>query len=198
MDRSRTHDPPEPATSSSDTEHQSRSSKTNSTNPTVSSSTVAMDIPIVASAQHMDVEFCDGPAEHTSPSLGDPLDQAPPGSLQPPDTAANIGNDMVDSLPEASDLDDEMLESDSSPMPALATRRGSPSVVAAIEGMIAKIVDSLAQKEELTIELKTKRSPTASRTPGSEQRVAISKIQYPGRNAQEDWKFCTRYYSGSI
>ena len=197
MDLSRILNAPGPVAFSSSTEHQSRSREINCANSSVSSGSIASDVLDGPSAQYMPMECGNEPAEHTSPSVGDSLDQARPGSI-PPFTAPNTGNYGVDSLPEASSSGDPVLESHSPSTPVIATRIGAPAVIGAIEDIIAKIAHSLGQKEELSIELKTTMSSATSRTPESGQRVAISKIRFPGRNAHEAWKFSTRYCRGSI
>ena len=74
---------------------------------------------------------------------------------------------------------------------ASASRSGNPSVIASIEKMIEKIVESLLAKEDIYIELKTKKPPVNSSTSQHGYDVGCNKIRLLGRNNQEAWRFST-------
>ena len=68
-------------------------------------------------------------------------------------------------------------------------RNGDPLVIAAIEKMIERVVEGLLAKEDLCIELKTKRPPAAPAEGGGFYDIAYNKLKLLGRNEQEAWRF---------
>ena len=75
------------------------------------------------------------------------------------------------------------------PGPGPDPRRGTASVISAVEKLFESIVDSLREKEELSIEIKVKRPPAGSAQAGDVHDIAMSKIKFPGSTAQEAWRF---------
>ncbi|KAL8829429.1 MAG: hypothetical protein Q9191_002020 [Dirinaria sp. TL-2023a] len=108
-------------------------------------------------------------------------------STPPPFAAVNTSGNTIDGLSEPSSLEISRLGRDPFTTQASMTRSGAPAVIAAIESMFFKIGDSLGKQEELSIEIKRLLATG---------RVAVSEIRFPGRNAQEAWRFSTQnlYY----
>ena len=188
--------PAEQAPSCSNAGHASRDNRVNaSSRDRTSSIFAAVGTPDGFSAQSMAAECYNEPSVRPLPQLLDTLHQAQPGSTLPPFATDNTGDSVVGSLSEPSSLEDPRLGSGPFSTPDTTSRRGAPAVIAAIETMFCKIANSLRKKEELSIELKTKKSPITSQTPNIEERVSISEIRFPGRNAQEAWRFSMQHFS---
>ena len=69
------------------------------------------------------------------------------------------------------------------------SRLGNPLAITGIENMIERIVENLLAKEDLSIELKTKKPRSDQRAGRDTFDVGLNKLRFLSSNAQEAWRF---------
>ena len=72
---------------------------------------------------------------------------------------------------------------------SMVSRAANQLVVSKIEECIRVIADGLQRQVEVSISLKARKQRAASAPPGNEQGMSETLVRFPGRNAQEAWRF---------
>ena len=72
---------------------------------------------------------------------------------------------------------------------SIVRRAANQLVVSKIEECIRVIADGLQRQVEVSISLKARKQMAGSAPPGNEQSILETLVRFPGRNAQEAWRF---------